>query len=114
MAQQSGKGGELLFPEWTTVAFRTASEAAYDGEIAPSDDDEGISASSTKADVSGIENDNTRRLKFPCCKGALENRHCVVTLPEPPNRVWVLYRIRAHNYAGWSDWSEMRVGVGFP
>jgi hypothetical protein len=111
MFKQSGKRGELLFPEWTTVAFRSASEVAYDGEISPSSESEDPDA---KPDVSGIENDNTRRIKFPCCKGAIENRHCVVSLPEPPNRVWVLYRIRAHNYAGWSDWSDMRVGVGFP
>ena len=58
--------------------------------------------------------------RFPCCRGADGNLHYVVksleslfSVEEGP-RVWVLFRIRVHNYAGWGKWMEMRSAVPFP
>lgn len=112
MWKQAGKKGILMYEEWTDCGFRTAQEVAYTGEVALVDDNDGPEA--VAAALENIETDNTRRLKYTCCKGSLDNRHCIVTLEEPPNRVWYKYRVRAHNYAGWGGWAEVPVGVGFP
>ncbi len=59
---------------------------------------------------------------YSCCRGAEGSLHAVVRrhpgleVPagEGAHRVWLLYRVRAHNYAGWGKWAEMRSPVPFP
>ena len=58
---------------------------------------------------------------FPCCHGAQGSLHFVasrlrrlVRVGEGEARAWLLFRVRAHNYAGWGEWVEQRSPVAYP